>query len=128
MIEMTIDSSRLDAKIRALTQRLASSIELGLQAGTTTLAKDIDEIMFVPLAFDPSVSQNTTNTVATMNVSLNIPRRIVRNRKQYRNQRFFAKHVKAKPLKSWTDYVQDISRSSPVVTNAVASAIKKELR
>lgn len=128
MIEMTIDSSRLDAKIRAFTQRLASAIEIGLQAGTTTLAKDIDEIMFVPLAFDTAVTQSNTETVAKMNVSLNIPRRVVRNRKQYRQQKIFKQRDRKKPSRSWKDYVQDISRSSDAITNALESSIKKELQ
>lgn len=128
MIEITIDRSRLDAKLRDAMKRIATGIETGMKAGAQTLSKEIDDFMFVPLAFNTDVTQRSDETVAKMNVALNIPRQVVRNRKPFRHRRTFKAREKKKPIKPWPNYVREITSNSDALANSVEDSIREELR
>ena len=139
MIEITIDRSRLEAKLLAASLGVQTAIEQGVTRGAEDLSKQIDDFMFVPLAFKLDVEQRNNETTASTVVSLNLPPRRVSRRGESKASRFnrFEKrspqhNQKKKPKSSrrWQDYVRQLASQSgkTVVSVAIANEIKRELQ
>ena len=129
MLDIKIDSSPLKAKLRAAVNAIEVATVRGLSQGTTKLAKDIDDFMFVPLAMKTDISQNDNDTVATLKVSLNLPKRIIPAKKFRRNFNYYKpKQKKPRSARSWKSHVQEQARQSKVVQDAVASEIERALQ
>ena len=139
MIEITIDRSRLEAKLLTASLGVQTAIEQGVTRGSEDLSKQIDDFMFVPLAFKLDVEQRNNETTASTVVSLNLPpRRVSRrgqskprifNRYEKRSPRHNQK-MKPKSSRRWQDYVRQLASQSgkTVVSVAIANEIKRELR
>ena len=139
MIEITFDTSRLEAKLLAASRGVQTAIEQGVTRGSEDLSKQIDDFMFVPLAFKLDVEQRNKETTASTVVSLNLPPRRVSRPGQSKARRFnryekrSTRHNQKKKPKSsrrWQDYVRQLASQSgkTVVSIAIANEIKRGLR
>ena len=94
MIEFEIDTTRLEQKLLAASRSIQSSIVQGVSRGTEQLEKQIDDFMFVPLALETSVNQQSTETIATIGVNLNLPPIRPKSRfDRFRRKRFSHKRL-----------------------------------
>jgi hypothetical protein len=127
MIEFEIDTTRLKLKILAAARSIQPSIAQGVTQGAEQLEKQIDDFMFVPLALQTSVNQQSTETIATIGVNLNLPptqpsRRFNRfGRKRHR-------HRSRVSRRRWFDYVRQLGQESNRELKVVIDAeIRREL-
>ena len=124
MIEFEIDTTRLEQKLLAASRSIQSSIVHGISRGTEQLEKQIDDFMFVPLAMNTNVNQQSTETTATIGVNLNLPP--IRPRRRFRRKRH--PHKPKVIGRRWFDYVRQLSQeSNGDLTTVIAAEIRKEL-
>ena len=127
MIEFEIYTTRLDQKLLTAALSIQSSIVQGVSLGSEQLEKKIDDFMFVPLAMETSVNQQSTETTATIRVNLNLPP--IRPRGRF--DRFRGKRFRHKPKvtgRRWPDYVRQLGQdSNSDLTAVIAAEIRREL-
>ena len=124
MIEFEIDTTRLEQKLLAASRSIQSSIVQGVSRGTEQLEKQIDDFMFVPLAMDKNVNQQSTETTATIGVNLNL--QPIRPRKRFRRKRH--PHKPKVSRRRWFDYVRQLCQESDRdLTGVIAAEIRREL-
>ena len=127
MIDFEIDTTRLKQKLLTAAQSIQPSIAQGVSRGAEQLEKKIDDFMFVPLAMETSVNQQSTETTATIGVNLNLPP--IRPRGRF--DRFRRKPYRHKPKvtgRRWFDYVRQLSQDSDRdLTAVIAAEIRREL-
>ncbi len=130
MIDFTIDTSRLEAKLQNATRGIASAINRGVSNGAQDLTKQIDDFMFVPLAFSPEVTDSSNETTATIGVSLNLPPKVTFRRTNFNRFNRFRKRKTVKAGKrSWKEYVRDLGQGAGrEMTDSVELALREELR
>ena len=130
MIDYSIDTSRLEAKLRSAKSMIGIAINRGVSNGAEQLTKQIDEFMFVPLAFEPDVSEQSNETVATIGVNLNLPAKVSFRRTNFNRFNRFRQPKAVKVSKrSWKDYVRQLGQDSGrEMTDSVELALREELR
>ena len=127
MIELVIDTGRLEGRLRNASYKIGIAIEQGVSTGSEDLVKQIDEFMFVPLQFESDVSKQSNETISKIEVSLNLPPRNITHRSKFRRSTRRRK-VRASG-RSWKDYVRQLGQDgSREMTDSVELAIREGLQ
>lgn len=127
MIDVLIETSRLEEKLRNARRKITSAIEQGVSSGSEELTKQIDEFMFVPLEFEPDVSKQRNETTAKIGVSLNLPPQNITRRSKFR--RFTRRRKARASRRSWKDYVRQLGQdANRDMSDSVEAAIREGLR
>lgn len=127
MIDVFIDTNRLEEKLRKASRSIGIAIEQGVSTGSEDLVKQIDEFMFVPLHFESDVSKQSDETISKIAVSLNLPPRSITHPSKLR---WSTRRRKVRASRrSWKDYVRQLGQDgSREMTDSVEIAIKEGLR
>lgn len=131
MIDIMIKSSQLEAKLRAATNNISKSIAVGASQGSTDLAKEIDDFMFVPLAFDSKIEQRGDDTTSSLAVNLDLPKTPQRqfNRRTKFNRTRLPRYGQRR-VRTWPNYVRTLSDQSTksVSVAAIALQLRRSMR
>lgn len=128
MIEFVIDTSQLEEKLRNATRGIGTAINRGVANGADDLTKQIDDFMFVPLAFDPEVTDRSNETTAKIGVNLNLPARVAFRRTNFNRFKPFKKRKVTIGKRSWKEYVRDLGQGSGRdISDSVANEIRRNL-
>lgn len=128
MIEFKIDDGRLYEKLRKATGAIGIAINRGLANGADDLTKQIDDFMFVPLAFTPEVTDRSNETTAKIGVNLNLPPRVVFRRTNFNRFKPFKKRKVTIGKRSWKEYVRELGQDSGrEMSDSVATEIRRSL-
>ena len=132
MIDITIYTGRLEAKLLAANRRITNAIEQGVSRGSDEITKEIDDFMFVPLAFTSDVEQRGEDTTAKIGVNLDLKQRqrqFVR-RTNFIRSRLPRKGQQPKRVRTWPNYVRTLVTLSAksVAMDAVVTQIRRSVR
>jgi hypothetical protein len=133
MIDIQIDTSRLEAKLRLATLRISESVEVGTAQGMADMANRIDDFMFVPLAFESQTDQRGNETTSSLAVNLDLKqkpqRQFVRRTKFNRSRSRLPRYGQKKP-RTWPNYVRTLSEQSTkaVSVAAIALQLRRKMR
>ena len=130
MMAIQIDTSALELKLAAAKTNIARGISNGALKGVDALETEIDTVMFVPLAFEAELQQQSNATTVKINARLNIQRErrfVRRNNKKYGGSNRYERYQPTNKQKSrrWQDWVKQLGQAGKTtVANSVDSEIK----
>jgi hypothetical protein len=131
MIDIHIDTSRLEAKLRLATLRISESIDVGTAQGMADMAKNIDDFMFVPLAFESETEQRGSETTSSLAVNLDLPKEPQRqfNRRSKSNRSRLPRYGQRR-VRTWPNFVRSLSEQSTksVSVAAIALQLRRSMR
>ena len=133
MIDIVIDCSQLEAKLRTATRNIDTSLNVGASQGAAELSKKIDDFMFVPLAFESNIVQRGNETTSSLAVNLDLPKnpqRQFNRRSKFNRSRLPRFGQRPKRVRTWPNYVRTLSDQSTksVSVAAIALQLRRSMR